>query len=131
MVKVYLISGFDFSSRDNGSPSDPYMKLKLGNKSYNERDEYQLDQPNPVFYKSYDFEATFPGCPMLSIQAWDYDDIFGDDMIGETLVDLEDRYFSPEWMSIRNKPIEFRQLYHPSTRLSQGVVKMWVEINST
>lgn len=57
--------------------------------------------------------------------------IFGDESIGTTSVDLEDRFFSPEWQSLRNKPIEYRQLYHPSSSVSQGVVKMWVEIHPT
>ena len=64
---------------------------------YNERDNYQLDNPNPDFHKSYDFEAVFPGCPPLVIDVVDYDDLFGDDSIGKTSIDLEDRYFSPEW----------------------------------
>jgi len=38
----------------------------------------------------------------------DFDDLFGDDLIGETVIDLEDRYFSSEWQSIKNKPIEYR-----------------------
>jgi hypothetical protein len=31
---------------------------------------------------------------------WDYDLLFGDDMIGETVIDLEDRYFSADWQSL-------------------------------
>ena len=58
----------------------------------------------------------------------DYDDIFGDELIGETIVDLEDRFFSPDWQRISQKPIECRELYHPSSTISQGSVKMWVEI---
>ena len=77
-----------------------------------------MDNPNPDFYKAYDFEAVFPGCPPLIIDAIDYDDIFGDDLIGTTSIDLEDRFFSIEWQSIKNKPIEFRQLYHPSSSVS-------------
>lgn len=97
IVRVYCISAFNLSSRDNGSESDPYLILTLGNKVYNERSIYQLDNPNPDFHKYYDFEAIFPSCPPLVIVAMDYDDIFGDDVIGTTSIDLEDRFFSPEW----------------------------------
>jgi len=96
-VRVYLIDAFNLSSRDNGSASDPYAIVSLGNKVYNERDNYQTDQPNPTFYKSFDFEAVFPGCAPLVITMMDYDEIFGDESIGTTSIDLEDRFFSPEW----------------------------------
>lgn len=97
IVRLYMISGYDLASRDNGGFSDPYLKINLGNKTYNERDNYQLDNPNPDFYKCYEFEAMFPGCAPLVIEAVDYDEIFGDDSIGTTIVDLEDRFFSVEW----------------------------------
>jgi hypothetical protein len=80
----------------------------MGNKTINERDNYQLDEPNPSFFKHYDFEGVFPGCPPIVVDVVDYDDIFGDDSIGTTIIDLEDRFFSPEWQSIKNKPIEYR-----------------------
>lgn len=44
--------------------------------------------------------------------------IFGDDLIGKTSIDLEDRYFTLEWQSLEHKPIEFRKLYHESSSLS-------------
>lgn len=52
-------------------------------------------------------------------------------MIGTTVVDLDDRFFSPEWQSIKEKPVEYRSLHHPSSTVSQGVIKMWVEIFAT
>lgn len=55
IVRVYVIEGFNLSSRDIGSESDPYLKLKCGNKVYDERDNYQLDEPNPKFNKKYEF----------------------------------------------------------------------------
>lgn len=63
LIRVYMISGFAFASRDNGGDSDPYLVLSLGNQVHNERDNYQEDQPNPEFHKKYDFQSTFPGCP--------------------------------------------------------------------
>ena len=65
VVRVYFISAFDLASRDNSSPSDPYLYLQCNNKIVNERSNYQLDEPNPDFFKSYDFEGTFPGCSPL------------------------------------------------------------------
>lgn len=131
VVRVYIIDGFNLSSRDNGSDSDPYLLVKCGNKTYNEREFYQSDEPNPKFYKSFDFEAVFPGCAPLVINVMDYDEIFGDESIGTTSIDLEDRFFSPEWQSIKNKPIEHRSLYHPSSSIGQGTIRLWVEIHST
>jgi Ca2+-dependent lipid-binding protein len=97
LVRFYAISADHLSSRDIGSESDPYLYLTCNDKIYNERNNYQLDNPNPKFYKHYDFEGTFPGCSPLKIDIFDYDDIFGDDLIGSTSIDLEDRYFSLEW----------------------------------
>lgn len=131
IVRLYMVSGFDLASRDNGSFSDPYLVIQCGKKVYNERENYQEDNPNPDFYKSYDFEAVFPGCAPIVIKAYDYDLIFGDDLIGETSIDLEDRFFMPEWQSIKHKPIEYRQLYHESSACSQGQLKLWVEIIPT
>jgi myoferlin len=95
-----MISAFDLSSRDNGSASDPYLILECNNKKYNERDNYQVDNPCPDFYKKYEFEATFPGCTPIVIKAMDFDHIFGDELIGKTIVDLEDRFFSMDWQSM-------------------------------
>ena len=83
IVRFYAVSGYDMSSRDNGSASDTYLKLLCNGKKYSERDHYQLDEPNPDFYKSYDFEAYMPGSSPLTIQVWDYDMIFGDEVVGE------------------------------------------------
>lgn len=40
LVRLYVIEGFNFSQRDIGSFSDPYLKLTCGKKVYNEKDNY-------------------------------------------------------------------------------------------
>jgi hypothetical protein len=67
LVRLYIVEGFDFSQRDIGSFSDPYLKIFCGKKEYNEREYYQLDQPNPKFYKYWDFDAEFPGAPPILV----------------------------------------------------------------
>lgn len=71
----------------------------------------------------------FPGSPVLEIEAFDYDDFFSDDLIGKTTLELDDRYFSNEWQALEDKPIEYRDLFHPDSSISQGVLKIWVEID--
>ena len=51
-----------------------------------------------------------------------------DELIGTTEIDIEDRWFSKNWRSLKHVPIETRNLYNPSSSLSQGSVKLWVEI---
>ena len=42
----------------------------------------------------FQLEAVFPMDSLLRIQIMDYDVISSDDLIGETFIDLENRYFS-------------------------------------
>ena len=120
LIELYMLEGTNFAQRDIGSASDPYLIIKYGKQIYNEQENYQLDEPNPKFHKRYEFNGEFPGSPAIQIEAYDYDDLFGDDLIGKTVIDLDDRFFSPEWRAIEEKPIEYRELYHESTSLSQG-----------
>lgn len=117
VVRAYMLDGRNFASRDFGGDSDPYLKIKIGDKVFDERDKYIMDEANPDFYEHYDFEAEFPGCPPLIVEAFDYDDLFGDDLIGSTICDLEDRYFLPEWNALKDKPAEAREIFHPSMNL--------------
>lgn len=40
IVRLYMVSGFDLASRDNGGFSDPYLVIQCGKKIYNERENY-------------------------------------------------------------------------------------------
>lgn len=72
----------------------------------------------PTFHKCYEFNVSFPGSPVIAIEAYDYDLFFGDDLIGVTKLDLDDRFFNKEWCGIENKPIEYRDLTHQTSTLS-------------
>jgi len=113
-----MLEGFNFAKRDLFSDSDPYLKITCGNTIVDERENYQIDNPNPTFFKSYDFDVGFPGSPVVVIEAFDYDDFFGDDLIGKSKLDLDDRFFHKEWCAIDNKPIEYRDLFHPTSTIT-------------
>ena len=65
IVRAYMVNGYDFASRDIGGDSDPYLKLRIGDQLINNREKYIVDEPNPDFYESFDFQTVFPGCPPL------------------------------------------------------------------
>ena len=86
------------------------------------------DSKNCKWYKYYDLLVELPGSSKLRIQVMDYDSLFSDDLIGETAIDIEDRYFDNRWQALINKPIEVRKIYHPDYEMSQGEVIMWLEM---
>ena len=117
-VKLYMLSGFNFAKKDLFSESDPFLIIKCGSKEFNEEENYQLDCRDPNFYKSYEFNITFPGADVIYIHAYDYDSFFGNDLIGTTTLDLDDRFYNKDWTSIQYKPIEYRDLSHSSSKIS-------------
>lgn len=128
LVYLYVIDASELASRDILSASDPYLVITFADQSVTTRDEYFQDEENPEFFKSFTFKAIFPGSAVLNVALYDFDDLFGDDLIGETNIDLEDRFYSQFWQAIRNKPVESRALSHPSCAGDQGRVRLWVDI---
>jgi len=69
-------------------------------------------------------------CMCACVQVWDYS-VFGETQIGGTLIDLEDRLFSPEWQQMQQAttlPKETRTLSNPGTATPQGSIVLRVEI---
>ena len=54
----------------------------------------------------------------MVIEAYDYDGFFGDDLIGISKIDLDDRFYSQSWLAIEDKPIEYRDLYEDSSTIT-------------
>lgn len=50
--------------------------------------------PLPLHNRSFDIEASFPMESMLTVAVYDWDLVGTDDLIGETKIDLENRFYS-------------------------------------
>ncbi|KAK6467580.1 fer-1-like protein 6 [Huso huso] len=94
LIRVYIVSAFNLHPADPDGKSDPYIVLQLGKTQIKDRDNYIPKQLNPVFGRSFEIQATFPMESLLSILIYDYDMIGSDDLIGETKIDLENRFYS-------------------------------------
>ncbi|XP_071835905.1 otoferlin-like isoform X3 [Apostichopus japonicus] len=94
LVRVYIVKANDLHPTDVGGKADPYVFTQLGKQKQNDKENYISKNLNPVFGKCFEFEATFPMESRLVVQIYDWDLIGSDDLIGETVIDLENRFYS-------------------------------------
>ncbi|XP_062933970.1 otoferlin isoform X3 [Cynocephalus volans] len=94
LVRVYVIRATDLHPADINGKADPYIAIRLGKSDIRDKENYISKQLNPVFGKSFDIEASFPMESMLTVAVYDWDLVGTDDLIGETKIDLENRFYS-------------------------------------
>ncbi|XP_054274223.1 otoferlin-like [Macrosteles quadrilineatus] len=94
LVRVYIVKANELHPMDLNGKADPYVVLQLGSKRVSDKENYISKQLNPVFGKCFEIEATFPQDSLLTVQVLDWDLVGSDDLIGETKIDLENRFYS-------------------------------------
>ena len=129
IIRVYILELNELAKKDLLSESDPYIKIYLNDKlMVNEKKNHQNNMKNCKWYKYYDIFGEMPGSSNLKIEVLDYDDVLSDDLIGSTIIDLEDRYFNCDWQDLVEKPVEVRPLLHSDLNGAQGQIYLWLEI---
>lgn len=93
-VRCYIIMASDLQPQDTSGLADPYLIVSLGKKKYDDQDKFKPNTLNPVFGRMFEFKADIPKAKDLKIQVMDYDYLSRDDLIGETVIDLEQRLLS-------------------------------------
>ncbi|XP_064639493.1 otoferlin-like isoform X3 [Lineus longissimus] len=93
-IRIYIIRANDLHPADTNGKADPYMCITLGKQVLNDKKNYISKQLNPVFGKCFEMEAVFPMESMLTLSVIDWDMAGSDDLIGETKIDLENRFYS-------------------------------------
>uniref|UniRef100_A0A2S2R2V1 Otoferlin n=1 Tax=Sipha flava TaxID=143950 RepID=A0A2S2R2V1_9HEMI len=95
IVRVYILRAHNLHPKDINGLSDPYIKILFG-ECYNISDQKNRipKSLNPLFGRCYEKEVSLPECSILKIKVMDYDRFKKDELIGETIIDIEARYFS-------------------------------------
>jgi len=128
-LRLYVLQGHKLVPADSGGSSDPYLIVKTGKTKISTRDSYLANTLEPGFYQAFEIPVTMPGDSKLTIEVWDWDGI-GDDMIGRTEIDIEDRWYSKDWREMPIKPLETRTLWSEQSTVSQGKLSLWMEFIS-
>ncbi|CAH1784691.1 unnamed protein product [Owenia fusiformis] len=103
VVRVYIIKAINLQPNDPNGLADPYVEIKLGGNKENNRDNYIPNTLDPVFGHMFEMKAMLPMQKDLRIRVMDYDLISSDDIIGETMIDLENRFLT-KWNALVGLP---------------------------
>uniref|UniRef100_A0A7N6B0G8 C2 domain-containing protein n=1 Tax=Anabas testudineus TaxID=64144 RepID=A0A7N6B0G8_ANATE len=94
LVRVYIVKASSLAPTDPNGKADPYLIVRVGQQSLDTKDRYIPKQLNPTFGEVFELTVSFPLETELVIMVMDHDLIGSDDVIGETRVDLENRFYS-------------------------------------
>ncbi|KAK3589425.1 hypothetical protein CHS0354_020754 [Potamilus streckersoni] len=94
IVRVYVVKAMDLQPNDPTGLADPYVEIVLGKTKISDRDNYIPNSINPVFGRMFEISTVLPLFKDLTVRIKDYDLITRDDDVGETTIDLENRYLT-------------------------------------
>ena len=133
-MRVYVLKGIGLRPTNSRGLAEPYVIAELGSKRLGDKKDAIKDTLYPPFYKMFEFKPTFPGASLLKLKVMSVSesllDTDGDEFIGETSIDLEDRWYSDLW---QKRYLEFPAVEKRSLRTypeggSQGQLEVMVEI---
>uniref|UniRef100_F6X313 C2 domain-containing protein n=1 Tax=Ciona intestinalis TaxID=7719 RepID=F6X313_CIOIN len=93
-VRIYVVRASELAPQDSNGLADPYLKIKVGKKRILDRENYIPNTLDPTFGRMFELDLKLPMEKDLYVEVFDWDLIGTDDKIGETIIDLENRYLS-------------------------------------
>ena len=136
VVRVYVLRGLELRPMGADGLASPYLTAQLGAKTLGNRAEAIKGTLYPPFYRTFEFKPALPGASLLTLRVNHAIETplpgQKDPVIGETTIDLEDRWFNEEWQKMRAMPpLERRPVLLRRGGAAQGRLELFVEILSS
>ncbi|KAF5917829.1 hypothetical protein HPG69_009982 [Diceros bicornis minor] len=94
LVRVYVVKATNLAPADPNGKADPYVVVSTGQERQDTKERYIPKQLNPIFGEVLELSISLPAVPELTVAVFDHDLVGSDDLIGETHIDLENRFYS-------------------------------------
>nr|XP_023482231.1 fer-1-like protein 4 [Equus caballus] len=94
LVRVYVVKATNLAPADPNGKADPYVVVSAGQERQDSKERYIPKQLNPIFGEVLELSISLPAEPELTVAVFDHDLVGSDDLIGETHIDLENRFYS-------------------------------------
>jgi len=126
-VRLYVVKADHLQPKDLNGLADPFVVVKFGSTKMVDKDHRQEGTLEPDFYQTYEFQTTFPGPSQLKVQIYDWNRFLSDQLIGETIIDLEDRWFHPKWQDMGHDHARAKTVSIADGREGSGLIR-WLII---
>uniref|UniRef100_A0A8C9FHX0 C2 domain-containing protein n=1 Tax=Pavo cristatus TaxID=9049 RepID=A0A8C9FHX0_PAVCR len=123
LVRVYIVKATNLSPADPNGKADPYVVVTVGQEQKDTKERYIPKQLNPVFGEVVELTVSFPMESELTVAVFDHDLVGSDDLIGETKIDLENRFYSKHRANCG--VASQYDTWHPQYPLSRNGYNMW------
>ncbi|XP_044517518.1 fer-1-like protein 4 [Gracilinanus agilis] len=94
LVRVYVVKATSLAPADPNGKADPYVVVSVGRDRKDTKERYIPKQLNPIFGEVLELNVSLPAETELLVAVFDHDLVGSDDLIGETRIDLENRFYS-------------------------------------
>ncbi|XP_008319982.1 myoferlin [Cynoglossus semilaevis] len=94
LVRIYVVRCINLQPKDTNGLCDPYVKITLGKKTLDDRENYCPNTLNPEMGRMFEMSCFLPQDKDLKIAVYDFDLFSRDEKVGETVIDLENRLLS-------------------------------------
>ncbi|KAK9499376.1 hypothetical protein O3M35_002424 [Rhynocoris fuscipes] len=93
VLRVYVVRCHKLHPKDVHGSVDPYIEIRTNSTIISDSKNHIVKDTNPIFGRCYEVDARLPFDSILTVRVMDWDRL-SSDFVGETVIDIENRFYS-------------------------------------